>query len=102
VSVGKIAKVDNICYFEFCINIIFVAIFNVVLAMEQIAAGYSVIVWGDFNDYDVEDASLDLMDHKPISNVLANLRLLDRNTELADLVNVIPVRRQTETLHGLV
>ena len=58
------------------------------IALEQIAEGYSVVVWGDFNDFDVEDESLDLLDHKPISNVLANIRLLDRNTELDDLVNV--------------
>ncbi|MCU0350979.1 MAG: hypothetical protein MUF43_09160, partial [Flavobacterium sp.] len=39
-------------------------------------------------DYDIEDASLDHLDHKPISSVLANIRLLDRNTEMDDLVNV--------------
>ena len=58
------------------------------IALEQIANGYSVVVWGDFNDYDVEDISLDLNNNKPISSVLANIRLLDRNTEIDDLVNV--------------
>lgn len=58
------------------------------IALEQLAAGYSLIVWGDFNDYDVEDISRDVNDHQPITSVLANIRLLDRNTELDDLVNV--------------
>lgn len=58
------------------------------IALEQLAAGYSLVVWGDFNDYDVEDISLDVNNNKPISSVLANIRLLDRNTELDDLINV--------------
>lgn len=58
------------------------------IALDEKNAGYSLVILGDFNDFDVEDASLDHLDHKPISNVLANIRLLDRNTELDDLVNV--------------
>ncbi len=58
------------------------------MALEEKAAGYSLIVWGDFNDYDIEEVSLDHLNHKPISSVLANIRLLDRNTEIDDLVNV--------------
>lgn len=58
------------------------------IALDQLKDGYSLVVWGDFNDYDVEEISLDVNDHKPISSVLANIRLLDRNTELDDLVNV--------------
>ena len=48
--------------------------------------GRSVVVWGDFNDYDG-----DLNDHdgsRPITDVLANLRAMDPQDPSDDLVNV--------------
>jgi endonuclease/exonuclease/phosphatase family metal-dependent hydrolase len=69
------------------------------LALEQAAAGYSLIILGDFNDYDWTPDYQDHIGSQPVSNVLAVLRGLDPATTQDDLVNachfVPPAERYT-------
>lgn len=50
--------------------------------------GYSVIVLGDFNDYDGNDNCLDINDNIPITTVLKDIKSLGSTTNLDDLINV--------------
>ncbi|MEQ9642040.1 MAG: lamin tail domain-containing protein [Alphaproteobacteria bacterium] len=58
-------------------------------ARELAAAGYDIIILGDFNDYTGEQASLDINDHMPITNVLARLQGMDPASADDDLVNAL-------------
>ena len=49
--------------------------------------GFSLVVLGDFNDYDGKSDSLDHIDSTPITNVLQIIRGLDPNEEKDDLTN---------------
>jgi len=57
------------------------------LAEEQAAAGYEVIVMGDFNDYDGEEACRDHIDSMPITNVLQIVKSMDTGNPSDDLIN---------------
>lgn len=56
------------------------------MARELAARGRSVIVWGDFNDFD--GRTLDRSGNRPITRVLEWIRDLDPNDPSDDLVNV--------------
>lgn len=58
-------------------------------ARELAAAGYDVIILGDFNDYTGEQAALDINDHVPITDVMARLQRMDPANPDDDLVNVL-------------
>ncbi len=49
--------------------------------------GYSLIVLGDFNDYDGDICCLDV-NNRPITTVLRDIKRLDNNTNSDDLINV--------------
>jgi exonuclease III len=50
--------------------------------------GYSLIVLGDFNDYDGELCCLDVNDNVPITTVLRDIKRLSNLTNSDDLINV--------------
>lgn len=56
------------------------------MARELDERGFSVIVWGDFNDFD--GATLDRSGNRPITRVLAQIRALDPDDPDDDLWNV--------------
>jgi len=56
-------------------------------AIEKKIAGFSVVVLGDFNDYDGDPASKDHIDSQPSSTVLAQIRGMDPATSADDLTN---------------
>jgi len=58
------------------------------MAVDQVAAGYQVVLMGDFNDYDGEASSRDHIDSMPITNVLVRLRTVDPGQTSDDLINV--------------
>ena len=64
------------------------------MAQELVGQGRSVIVWGDFNDYDGE--VLDHDDSRPITRVLEIIRDLDPSTSDDDLFNVAEKLSQNE------
>lgn len=59
------------------------------MAREKQRAGYQLIVWGDFNDYDGAADSLDSQRNRPITNVMSRLRQLDPDNPQDDLVNAV-------------
>lgn len=58
------------------------------LSLEIVGEGYDVIILGDFNDYDRDEASRDHIDSIPITNVLQIIRSMDTNNPSDDLINV--------------
>ena len=58
-------------------------------ARELAAAGYDIIILGDFNDYTGEQAALDINDSAPITNVMARLQGMDPAKPDDDLVNAL-------------
>lgn len=58
-------------------------------ARELAAAGYGIIILGDFNDYTGEQATLDINNHAPITDVMARLQGMDPATPDDDLVNAL-------------
>ncbi len=56
------------------------------MARELVEEGRSVVVWGDFNDFD--GRTLDRSDNRPITRVLEWIRELDPDDPSDDLVNV--------------
>jgi hypothetical protein len=57
------------------------------IARELSRRGYSVIVLGDFNDFDGAPESLDRLGDTPITDVLAKIRTMDPAVPDDDLVN---------------
>jgi len=57
------------------------------VALERKAEGYSVIILGDFNDYDGESTCLDHVGSMPVSNVLKIAKEMDASDGSDDLVN---------------
>nr|WP_319999997.1 lamin tail domain-containing protein [uncultured Draconibacterium sp.] len=62
-------------------------------AIRQIAEqldneGFSLLVMGDFNDYDGDQCCLDMNDNIPITTVLRDIKNLSNNTNSDDLLNV--------------
>lgn len=58
------------------------------LAQEKWKEGYQVAIVGDFNDYDGDPKYLDHIDSTPITRVMVDIRSMDENTSLDDLINV--------------
>ncbi len=57
------------------------------LAVSEFKGGRSIIVMGDFNDYD-EGEFLDHVDSKPITDVLKRIRIMDPSDPNDDLYNI--------------
>ncbi|MBI4861002.1 MAG: endonuclease/exonuclease/phosphatase family protein [Candidatus Riflebacteria bacterium] len=58
--------------------------------------GYSLIVMGDFNDFDASPEAIDHIDSRPITDVLARVRALDPADPTDDLVNAAAFVPQRE------
>ena len=68
----------------------------VMLANDLKGKGYSLIILGDYNDFDGSSDAIDLNDNMPITNVLDRIRELDPQTDTDDLINVASHIQQNE------
>ena len=66
------------------------------MAIDERAAGNSLVILGDYNDFEGDSQALDHQDNRPIINVLETIRLLDRSTPADDLTNVARFVPQAE------
>lgn len=66
------------------------------VALDEEAAGFQVVIAGDFNDYDGAADSVDHVGSVPITHVLAALRGMDPATAADDLVNASKFAPQPE------
>ncbi|MGD9364693.1 MAG: lamin tail domain-containing protein [Desulfobacteraceae bacterium] len=58
------------------------------MAIEKHAQGYSMVVLGDFNDYDGSNCCKDHVESAPITNVLSHIKSMSPTSGDDDLVNV--------------
>lgn len=66
------------------------------LALDLRAAGYLIVIAGDFNDYDGAEDGRDHVDSMPITNVLRLLRELDPASTVDNLANVASSRPKAD------